>query len=75
MDVRGRKRKTTQGLKKSSDKETREWDGRKDRMQPLQMEGDGHKQKKRNQVKGVGSSTYEVIAHISLHPISPPPNN
>lgn len=38
------------------------------------MDGGGeHKQKKRrNQVKGASSSTYEVIARISLHPIPPP---
>lgn len=48
--------------------------GWKDRTQSLQMEGGEHKQKKRrNQVKGAGSSTYKVKAHISLHPIHPLP--
>lgn len=50
-----------------------EWDG--EIGPPDAADGWGeHKQKKRrNQVKGAGSSTYEVIAHISLHPTTPPP--
>lgn len=48
--------------------------GWKDGTAPAAVGGGEHKQKKqKNRVKGAGSSTYEVKAHISLHPI--PPND
>lgn len=47
--------------------------GWKDMTAPAADGRGEHKQKKQwNQVKGAGSSTYQVIAHISLHPIFPP---
>lgn len=63
-----RKRKPLGDLKRSETWRV----GWEDRTAPASDGGGGHKQKKRwNQVEGAGSSTYEVIAHISLHPISP----
>ena len=55
----------------ASRRDQEDWDGK---IGPRWKKGGEHKQKKlRNQVKGVGSSTYKVIAHISLHPIPPHP--
>lgn len=61
-------RKETWGHKKEWDREIGEWDGK---AEAGFSKWKKEKEKKKHiQVKGAGSSTYKVIAHISLCPIS-----